>query len=253
MLRSLPPFGLGLGVIAVAAIATVFLFTTAIPQDPGYHQFADTRQILGIENFANVLSNLVFLIVGVAGLLYVFRYASQICIFGLEVAYGVFFVGIFLTSFGSSYYHLAPGNETLVWDRLPMTIGFAALVTIVVGEYVSEQIAARLLVPLLLIGFASVEYWAWTEARGVGDLRPYALVQFLPMLMIPVILLRRQPFIGKARYFWWMIASYFAAKLFEFFDAEVYALGHIISGHSIKHIAAALTPAIFLYALTQRR
>lgn len=239
--------------IALLAIALVFLLTSPIPQDPGYHQFADTRQVLGIENFWNVLSNFAFLIVSVAGLLYVRRYAAQACVAGLEIAYVIFFIGILLTSFGSSYYHLAPGNETLVWDRLPMTIAFAALITIVIGEYLSARIAAHLLVPLLLIGLGSVAYWAWTESRGFGDLRPYALVQFLPMLMIPLILLRRQPSIGKAGYYWAMIACYFAAKLFEYFDAELYAVGHLISGHSIKHFAAALSPAIFLYALTQRR
>ena len=169
------------------------------------------------------------------------------------MAYMVFFAGILLTAFGSSYYHLAPSNETLLWDRLPMTIGFAGLLTVIVAEFVSASAARRLLLPLLIVGFASVEYWAWTESRGVGDLRPYALVQFLPMLLIPVILLTHRPTIGAARYFWWMLAFYLVAKLLEFFDADVFALGHLISGHSLKHVAAAMTPAVFLYALIRRR
>ena len=244
---------IGLVAIALIAIAAVFLFTSAIPQDPAYHAFSDTRTLFGIENFYNVASNFPFLLVGVAGLLYVYRYSAQVCVSGLESACSVFFIGIFLTAFGSSYYHLAPGNETLVWDRLPMTIGFAGLVAIVVGEFLSARVARILLVPLLLLGFGSVEYWAWTETRGVGDLRPYAIVQFLPMLMIPVVLLSNRPVIGKASYFWWIIVFYFIAKLFEHFDATIFEVGHLISGHSLKHIAAAMTPAVFLYALTQRR
>jgi len=238
---------------AIFVIAAVFLLTSAVPQDPAYHQFSDSRSLLGVPNFWNVFSNLPFLIVGVAGLIFVNRNADKVCVNTTEMAYYVFFVGISLTAFGSSYYHLAPGNETLVWDRLPMTIGFAGLVTIIVAEFLSARAARTLLLPLLIVGFASVEYWAWTESRGVGDLRPYAIVQFLPMLMIPVILLTHKPVIGEARYFWWMLAFYFLAKLLEFFDADVFAFGYLISGHSLKHVTAALTPTVFLYALIRRR
>ena len=238
---------------AVLSIAAVFLFTSAIPQDPAYHQFIDGRELLGVSNFWNVVSNLPFLLVGAFGLILVYRHADEVCVTSCEMAYLVFFAGIFLTAFGSSYYHLAPSNETLLWDRLPMTIGFAGLVSIITAEFISASAARRLLLPLLIVGFASVEYWAWTESRGVGDLRPYALVQFLPMLLIPVILLTHRPVIGSARYFWWMLAFYFVAKLLEFFDANVFALGGLISGHSLKHVAAAMTPAIFLYALLERR
>lgn len=234
-------------------IAAVFLFTSAVPQDPAYHNFSDTRLLLGVPNFWNVFSNLPFLVVGAAGLVLVRRNADKVCVSTTEMAYYVFFIGILLTAFGSSYYHLAPGNETLVWDRLPMTIGFAGLVTIIVAEFVSARAARMLLVPLLVIGFASVEYWSWTESRGVGDLRPYAIVQFLPMLMIPVILLTYKPVIGEARYFWWMLVFYLLAKVLEFFDADVFAFGYLISGHSLKHVAAAMTPVVFLYALTMRR
>jgi len=238
---------------AIFVIAAVFLLTSAFPQDPAYHEFSDTRSFLNVPNFWNVLSNLPFLIVGAAGLLFVKRNADKVCVDSNEMAYYVFFIGILLTAFGSSYYHLAPSNETLLWDRLPMTIGFAGLVTIIVAEYVSARAARMFLVPLLVVGFASVEYWAWTESRGVGDLRPYAIVQFLPMLMIPVILLTHKPAIGDVRYFWWMLAFYFLAKLLEFFDADIFAFGYVISGHSLKHVAAAMTPTVFLYALIRRR
>ena len=243
----------GVLLFAILAIIAVFVFSDAIPQDPTYHSFSDTRQLFGVENFWNVVSNFPFLLVGAIGLVYVYRYSEKICIAELETAYGVFFIGILLTAFGSSYFHLAPSNETLVWDRLPMTIGFAGLITIIVGEYVSARVAKALLVPLLLVGFISVEYWDWTESRGVGDLRPYAIMQFLPMLLIPVVLLTHRPVIGKASYLWWMIAWYFIAKIFEFFDAGIFGIGDIISGHSIKHVAAAMTPTIFLYALSKRR
>ena len=239
--------------LAIVIVIAVFAFTPPIPQDPAYHVFSDTREILGIANFWNVGSNLPFLLVGVAGLVIVSRHSGTVCAADTSVVYLVFFAGIMLTAVGSAYYHLAPSNEALVWDRLPMTIGFAGLFSIVVAEFVSAPLARRLLLPLLIVGFASVEYWAWTAAQGVGDLRPYGLVQFLPMLLIPVILLKQKPTIGEARYFWWMLVFYGIAKLFELFDTDLFALGGLISGHSLKHIAASVTPAIFAYALLQRR
>lgn len=249
----MPVRTLGVLLFVIIAIAAVFLLSDAIPQDPAYHLFGDTRLMFGIVNFWNVVSNLPFLFVGLAGLIFVQRHSRKVCVAGIEMAYLVFFAGIFLTAFGSSWYHLTPGNESLVWDRLPMTIGFAGLVTIIVGEYVAARTARVLLVPLLLIGFASVEFWHWTESRGVGDLRPYAIVQFLPMLLIPVILLTHKPVIGHSRYYWWLIGYYLLAKVFEFYDTAILNFTGVISGHSIKHVVAAMAPATFLYALSRRR
>ena len=84
-------------------------------QNQAYHQFADQRELLGIPNFWNVVSNLLFVVVGAVGLLRFHRDATTT----------VLFAGIFLTGFGSSYYHLDPNDSTLFWDRLPMTICFA--------------------------------------------------------------------------------------------------------------------------------
>lgn len=238
---------------ALAAVAVSFLLTSPLPQDPAYHRFMDTRDLFGVANFWNVVSNLPFAVVGSIGLTYVHRHADTVCVQGLKAAYSVFFVGVFLTAFGSSYYHLEPSNETLVWDRLPMTIAFAGLFSIIVGEFVSARTAQRLLLPLLIVGLGSVQYWAWTEARGLGDLRPYAIVQFLPMLLIPLILLSRRSPYGQTHLFWWMLVFYVAAKFLEYYDAAIFSAGNIMSGHSLKHLSAALTPAVFLLALVRRR
>ena len=70
-----------------------------------------------------------------------------------------------------------------------MTIAFMAFMSIIIGEYISEKAASTALIPLVLIGIISVIYWYITEQAGQGDLRPYALVQFLPMVIIPMVLL----------------------------------------------------------------
>jgi hypothetical protein len=250
---SLSKHGVLLIAITIGLVAVAFILTSPYPQDPAYHLFADTRTILAINNFWNVMSNLPFLLVGLWGLAFIGRHGTTACLQGTQSAYLVFFSGILLTAFGSGYYHLAPANDPLVWDRLPMTIGFAGLFSIIVGEFISVRAARRILIPLLLVGYASVEYWALTESRGVGDLRPYAVVQFLPMLLIPIILATRKPAIGATKYYWIMLLFYVVAKVFEQLDVIVYALGGLLSGHSIKHLFAALTPATVLYALYQRR
>jgi hypothetical protein len=239
--------------VVAAALLALFLFSAPLPQDLAYHDFADQRTILGVGNFGNVMSNLPFLVVGLAGTWFVLRHSHAVCLPGLEVAYLVFFSGIFLTAFGSAYYHLAPGNESLVWDRLTMTIGFAGLFSVIVGEFVSPRIGRAAVIPLLLAGVLSVEYWGWTEAAGAGDLRLYAVYQFLPMMLIPVILWLYKPAIGSAKYFWIMLLFYVLAKVAESLDGQLFAAGGLISGHSLKHIFAAMTPATFLYALAERR
>jgi hypothetical protein len=239
--------------IAIVAVGAFFLLVPPIPQDPAYHAFADSRVIFGIPNFWNVASNLPFLVVGLWGTAFVFKHGRTVCAAGLELAYVVFFAGIALTSFGSAYYHLNPANEPLVWDRLPMTIAFAGLFSIIIGEYFSPRLARAIVIPLLLLGAFSVEFWAYTEARGMGDLRAYVIFQFLPMLLVPFILLLRQPAIGDGRYFWIMLLFYALSKIVEFLDTSIYAAGGLISGHSLKHFFAALAAATLLYALSERR
>ncbi|NIA27228.1 MAG: alkaline phytoceramidase [Desulfobulbaceae bacterium] len=242
-----------LAIVALAIVGLVLALTSPIPQDPNYHLFADGRTLFAVPNYCNVLSNLPFLFVGLWGLSTVNKYSRGVYAPELAPAYRVFFVGILLTAFGSGYYHVAPSNESLLFDRLPMTIGFAGLFSIVTGEFVSIRIGRRLLRPLLVIGVASVAYWAVTESYGVGDLRPYAFVQFLPMLLIPIILSVYRSASDATRYFWMMIAFYVLAKICEQFDAEIFALGEVVSGHTLKHLFASLTPATLLYMLTRRR
>jgi len=249
----IPSRNLVIPVVAAAALVAFFLLSSPIPQDPAYHQFADARTLLGVSNFWNVMSNLPLMVIGLWGTLIVFRHHDILCLPGLELPYIVFFTGIILTAFGSAYYHLSPANDPLVWDRLPMTIGFAGLFSLILGEFVSPRIGRTVLIPLLLIGIASVEYWAYTETNGHGDLRPYVVVQFLPMMLVPAILLTYKPAIGSTKYFWYMLLFYVLAKLFEFIDGQLYAAGGIISGHSLKHVFAAMAAAAVLFALIKRR
>lgn len=151
--------------------------------------------------------------------------------------------------FGSGYYHLSPDNHTLVWDRLPMTIAFMALFSLLLHERVLPTQKTITLIPLLIIGAASVFYWDWTESQGKGDLRLYALVQFLPILLIPLILWLYPKRYLNGTNLLWAFVFYFAAKLLEHFDGLIYERLDVISGHSVKHISAAVAVLFIIYAV----
>ncbi len=222
------------------AVVVGILMLEPIAQDPAYHQFADQRTILGVPNFWNVVSNLPFLITGVMGLFSLYRAGGIKFITEIKPAYILFFAGVALVCFGSAYYHLWPDNETLVWDRLPMALAFMALFAVIIGEFSSLRNSKIALLPLITIGLFSVLYWHFTETAGNGDLRLYFLVQFLPMLLIPLLLLLFRPRFTCTGGYWEMLFAYMLAKVFEFFDGSVFNSLGIISGHTLKHFAAAL-------------
>ena len=200
------------------------LLLPVIPQDQSYHDFADQRTLLGTPNFWNVISNLPFVPIGAVGL-WQFR---------RDPATAVLFLGIFLTGFGSAYYHWNPNDGTLFWDRLPMTLGFMAILSVAIEERVSARAGMVLLWPLLAIGIFSLLLWLWT-----GDLRLYAWAQFFPLLALLILfLLCPAKYTGTS---YWLIAItlYAIAKVFEHFDVEIHSIGFIVSGHTLKHLAAA--------------
>src|SRR5271154_438390 len=202
--------------ISLLAVASLFglLLLPPIAQDQSYHQFADQRTLLSIPNFWNVISNLPFIAVGAAGLRR----------FHHDPATVVLFLGIFLTGFGSSYYHWNPNDGTLFWDRSPMTLCFMAILAGAVGERVNVTAGAALLWPLLAIGLFSLLLWRWTD-----DLRLYVWVQFFPCLALPLLFLLFPPKYSGT--FYWVIAAafYAFAKLLEFYDGAVYSAGSILS------------------------
>ena len=245
---------IGFWLIALLSLVavTVLVIHGAIPQSQRYHNFADQRVVLGIPRFFDVISNLPFILVGLLGLYK--SLVSKTITVGKENQknYNVFFIGLALLGVGSGYYHLAPSNESLVWDRIPITIAIMALSAIVFGEFVSTRLGAILLIPLVTIGILSVLYWYWSETTGSGDLRPYALVQFLPMMALPIVFVFFNSAKTKTNGYWVLLSAYFIAKLCEHFDKEIYDILEFVSGHTLKHLFAALG-LYFLLLSFQRR
>ncbi|MEN8236524.1 MAG: ceramidase domain-containing protein [Pseudomonadota bacterium] len=231
----------------------VFIVVPAIPQDLSYHNFANSGALWGVPNFADVVSNIPFVFVGIMGLWTVAKlpYAmlSHEHWFWL-----IFFVGVLLVGFGSGYYHWTPNNSTLVWDRLPMTIGFMSLFAFVIFDRMGRWHGLVLLPILLVLGSSSVFYWDYTESLGAGDLRPYAIVQFGPFLFIISLFLLFSSHYTGGKYFVRVFLWYALAKVFEHFDHGIYQISHgMVSGHTLKHLASAMACYEVIQYLRMRR
>ena len=236
-----------IGVVVVGSVLASFF--PPIRQDPEYHQFVDDRRLLGIPNFWNVMTNVPFVLVGLLGLGKCVSFIRSSRIPELGPSSIVFFIGVTFVGVGSAIYHYAPSTTTLLWDRLPMTVAFMALLALVVGDSISPKYGKNLLWPLTTIGVGSVVYWFVTEQAGTGDLRLYGLVQFLPMIVIPLILYLFGSQSLRPHYVWATFGTYLTAKIAEHFDAALYQLTAVISGHSAKHLLAALATFWILCAI----
>ena len=243
--------------ILTAAVALIFFLLPRIPQPEAYHLFSDRRSLLGIPNFGDVASNLPFAVIGVLGLFFLLRSDSneasgRFLESGERWPYLFVFVGLLLTAFGSTYYHLSPNNSRLVWDRLPMTVAFMSMVAAIIAERISLRVGLWLLPILVLVGMGSVLQWYASEMRGSGDLRFYAAVQVYSALVLLLALFLPQRY-TRGSYLAIVVGFYALAKVLEALDKPIFAAGHIVSGHTLKHLAAAAAGYYILRMLQKRR
>jgi hypothetical protein len=253
--------------VVVAVVAGGLLWRHGpIPQPEGYHQFADARTLWRIPNALNVVSNALFFFVGWAGLAFLrrgptrdpegpFRPGAHTAFESLRErpAYVLFFAGVLLTAFGSAWYHLKPSTPRLFWDRLPMAVAFMALFAAMIAERISIYWSRMLLLPLVFAGAASVVMWRLSEDRGAGDLRFYVYVQIFPMLALPLMMLLFRPRYSRGVELFLAMLVYAGAKALEHFDAKVWELtSQTASGHSLKHVAAAVAAFLILDMLKKR-
>lgn len=228
--------------IAAPLLYLLLVHGAPIPQERGYHVFADLRTCLGLRNFGNVVSNTAFLVIGAAGILWCRRNTR------LEVTHSwmVFFCGVALVFAGSGYYHATPNDDTLVWDRLPMTVAFMGLFAALLSEHLGKGLEKKLLIPALVIGIISVILWKITD-----DLRVYIWVQLTPLLVIPYVIAAFPGRHTHSHYLLYGVSFYALAKVAEYSDYGIYTLtSGAISGHSVKHlVAAAAVFCVFLMLL----
>lgn len=235
-----------MALIVLSLIGTfIFFFSKPIMTQPqSYHNFADTRIMWGIPNAFDVLSNFFFLVAGALGISEVLKKAGLLT----KKSWFWFFLSIILIAPGSAYYHWDPNDSTLVWDRIPMSMGFMALYVALLVEHINGSLE-RYVIPSILLGIISVIVWAVTS-----DLRFYFWVQFSSFVTIPLILLLFKSRYTHKIYFLYALVIYGLAKWTEVKDHEIFhGTGDLISGHTLKHVLAAAGLATLWWMIKVRR
>lgn len=260
--------------LIIAAAALGMAAYGPIEQPAGYHEFADQSTLWGVPHAGDVLSNAGFaLVAGWAATVLWPRRREPAMREGWP-GYGLFLAALAATAIGSTFYHLAPDDARLVWDRLPIALACAGLLAAVHAERGSAERACRLRLARavfdrppsgrgpgrpswLMWGYvaaavSSVAWWRMTDLRGTGDLRPYLLLQGLPLVLIPLWQWSSARPLQERRAFGIAVLLYVAAKGFELADSVVYDAVAPLSGHTLKHVLAALAAAAIIRGLSNR-
>ncbi len=236
-----------IGILCALVILIACVWPYLPTQDnPNYFFFADTRSLLEIPNAGDVLSNLPFFIVGLVGLVWYFQRREK----RLGHTYGaIVAVASILTCFGSAYFHWSPSPETLNWDRLPMTLAFCGVIALSVADRINERLSRWVFVALVPFGVFTIVGMDF----GIITIRPYILLQFGGLIFV----LLNYFFRSESRYpdirLGTAAGFYAAAKLFESIDGQTFATLQFISGHTIKHLIAALALLSLLTFLKEKK
>jgi predicted membrane channel-forming protein YqfA (hemolysin III family) len=232
------------GVVSVVA-AIGMLLHGPIAQYPNYHDFADKRALWGVPNALDVLSNIPFLAVGIWGL-WALRGEGWRRLGAAKPGFAMLAWGLILTAFGSSFYHLAPDNFRLVFDRIPIALSAAGLIAGVRAATVAPMQPARVPLALGAVGVASVLWWYASDRTSVGDLRPYLFVQFAPVVLVPLWQLIAGDSMRNRIAFALAIVLYAGAKVCEVEDPAIFGNTAFISGHTVKHLLAGAASAALM-------
>jgi len=221
-----------------SGLAMVLLAWLAPPlaQPALYHPFADQRSWLGVPFAMDFLSNLAFVVTGLLGLVRLWRLPASLPGSAQRPLAAMFFWGLLLTAVGSAWYHWLPDDAGLAVDRIGMALAFAGLLGLAAAGRISGRAGVLLALSLLLLGPLSV--WVWAVS---GNVLPWGVLQFGSMALL-LWLAWLKPLPGGLAVRWGvLIVIYAVAKGLEQADQVVFTLtGQLVSGHSLKHVVAAL-------------
>ena len=222
--------------LAVAALAALAALLPATGLPAGYHDFADQRTLLGLPHALDVLSNLPFAVMGAWGLWWLRRVPLDRLGTAQRGLAGLLFIGLIVTAFCSSGYHLDPHDAGLCIDRVGMSLAFAGLLGLAAADRISAR-AGVALAALVAVAAPATALVAWLG----GNMTPWAVLQGGGLVLLAALALRRPQPRALGFSIIGVIAFYAVAKALELADAPVFALTQqLISGHSAKHLVAAL-------------
>lgn len=204
------------------------------PQD--YHDFADDRELLGIPNGLDVMSNLAIVFPGLVGLAFVHERRTNPRVSDDETSIHItLFSGMILTFAGSVWFHLDPNDSTMLWDRLGMSIIIGSCISLLINDLWDRGIAARIHIPIVVASVISVLWWPVFD-----DLRVYFIVKHHPFILFPILLFFGNQLYNKISGYYWGLSMFILATIFEFADEVIFDITGFISGHTLKHIAAGI-------------
>ncbi len=217
-------------IIIILPLFYLYGFHHQMVQNQAFYNFADQNSLIGIPHFHNVISNLMFTLFSGYGLYLYFSNSQE-----YSISWLVFLIGVFFVAPGSAYFHWNPNDQTLVWDRLPMTVGFMGLMSAAMVDVFKIKNEKLLLSTLVLFGLYSVIHWI-----VFNDLRVYTWVQLAPIIGLLYISFFLPSNVLRPRYLVIAILFYALAKASETYDQQV--LDYIgYNGHSLKHILASFS------------
>ena len=237
--------------LVVMAIVALY-FYGPISQPLAYHDFADKRAIVGAPHGADVWSNLGFALVGLWGFIRLFPKRHQPQLRQGWPGYALFLLALIATAAGSAFYHWEPDNFRLIWDRLPIALACAGLLAAVGSETHRSDEGWAATAALAIVAIASVAWWYITGVLGQDDLRPYLLLQCLPLVLVPLWQKAYYTPVADRKAFLWAIGCYVLAKATELGDYALFDSLHVVSGHTLKHLFATLAAAVIVWRLTER-
>jgi hypothetical protein len=250
MKRWIASFPTSLPTLVVFLACGLLLAYGPIQQPADYHRFADQSVLLGIPHATDVLSNLGFVLVGLWGWLRLKPHRDHPALSPGWPGYRLFLVSLILTALSSAYYHWAPDDARIAWDRLSIALACAGLLSAVWAETRPEGRGHTAW--LALFAVVSVVWCAYTDRQGQSDLRPYLLVQGLPLVLIPLWqALYHAPRRDRAT-FGIAFLLYVCAKFAELYDHALLSLLGGLSGHTLKHLLATAAAALLVRRLVER-
>lgn len=201
-----------------------------------YHDFVDERTFFGIHRFLDTFSNIGFLWIGIL-------FVKEMLLQDEKDSNLIWVtIGTILVCFGSGYYHLMPEDSRLLWDRLPISIVFAGVLSysLHVNNLVKDSWKKSFDIGYLVFSMFSVLVWYIGSLQNQNWLAPYVFIQFGGMILLIYI-----AFTGKNKDFnqkiFYVLAWYVLAKLCERFDDSIFqTTQQIVSGHTLKHIFSAI-------------
>lgn len=234
------------------ALCVALLIYGPIAQPDHYHAFADQSFVFGIPHAQDVLSNLGFAAVAIWGWLRLAPMRQQPALATSWPGHALFLTSLLLTAAGSACYHWEPDNARLIWDRLPIAMACAGVLVAVRADTRGRSASAAELCLFVIAAIASVAWWAHTDRQGEGDLRPYLLLQALPIILVPLWQAIHESPPNERRSYGCALSLYLVAKAAELLDHQLLDRLGAVSGHTLKHLIAALAAMVIVACLVRR-